>query len=119
VAHYFRNPELSPDAILPALRAGVFDSPTTFRIPAPDQLVVSNRQGFRQLLLDAIERGGRELVVDLLDCTYIDSSGFGMLVAVQRAARVAGGTLLFVRAGEDILALFELTKLDTLFQVTR
>lgn len=79
------------------------------------QLVVTNRQEFKQAILDAVEQGARLVVVDFSTSGYIDSSGLGALVSLSRRLRETGGDLRLVGLNEDLRSLFELTRLDALF----
>ena len=79
------------------------------------QLVVTNRQEFKQAILDAVEQGARLVVVDFTNSGYIDSSGLGALVSLSRRLRESGGDLRLVGLNEDLRTLFELTRLDALF----
>lgn len=79
------------------------------------QLVVANRQEFKQAILDAMEQGARLVVVDFTGSPYIDSSGLGALVSLSRRLRDAGGDLRLVGLNDDLRSLFELTRLDQLF----
>ena len=79
------------------------------------QLVVSNRQEFKQLVLDEVERGARQVVVDFANTAYIDSSGLGALVSLGKRIRESGGELRLAALNDDLRTLFELTRLDTLF----
>ena len=79
------------------------------------QLVVGNRQEFKQLVLDEVERGARQIVVDFANTAYIDSSGLGALVSLGKRIRESGGELRLAALNDDLRTLFELTRLDTLF----
>ena len=79
------------------------------------QLVVTNRQEFKQMVLDAMEQGARTVIVDFTDASYIDSSGLGALVSLSRRLRDAGGDLRLVGLSDELRTLFELTRLDALF----
>lgn len=82
------------------------------------QLVVGNRQVFKQLILDALDAGERRFVVDFTSTAYIDSSGLGVLVSLSKKIRDESGDLKLAGLNEDLKTLFELTKLDTLFNIT-
>jgi anti-sigma B factor antagonist len=90
-------------------------SGTTLVIEVEGQLVVSNRQEFKQAVLDAIEQGARLVVVDCARAGYIDSSGLGALVSLAKRVRELGGDLRLAGLNADLRALFELTRLDALF----
>jgi len=79
------------------------------------QLIVANRQELKQVVQDALDSGARHLLVDFTPTAYIDSSGLGALVSVNKKVREAGGELRLAGLNEDLRSLFELTKLDTLF----
>jgi anti-sigma B factor antagonist len=82
------------------------------------QLIVANRQDLKQVLQDALDGGARRFVIDFGPTAYIDSSGLGALVSINKKVRELGGELRLAGLNEDLRALFELTKLDTLFQIT-
>jgi anti-anti-sigma factor len=81
------------------------------------QLIVGNRQELKQKVLDELERGGRKFLIDFSQTGYIDSSGLGVLVSLSKKIREQGGELRLANLNDDLKTLFELTKLDTLFQI--
>lgn len=81
------------------------------------QLVVGNRQEFKQTVLHEVEKGTRRILVDFTDTGYVDSSGLGALVSLNKRLREAGGELRLTALNEDMRTLFELTRLDTLFKL--
>ena len=81
------------------------------------QLIVSNRQELKQKLLDELEKGGKKFLIDFQKTGYIDSSGLGVLVSLSKKIREQGGELRLANLNDDLKTLFELTKLDTLFQI--
>jgi anti-sigma B factor antagonist len=56
-------------------------------------------------------------VVDLSQVEFMDSTGLGALVAARTAATEAGGRLPLVCDRDRILRLFQITGLDTVFEV--
>ena len=82
------------------------------------QLIVGNRQELKQKILTELERGARKFVVDFSQTGYIDSSGLGVLVSLSKRIRESNGDLRLSNLNDDLKTLFELTKLDTLFQIT-
>ena len=79
------------------------------------QLVVTNRQEFKQAILDAVEQGARTVVIDFARTGYIDSSGLGALVSLSKRVRDAGGDIRLASLHDELRTLFELTRLDQLF----
>jgi anti-sigma B factor antagonist len=81
------------------------------------QLIVGNRQELKQKVLDELEGGERKFLIDFDNTGYIDSSGLGVLVSLSKKIREQGGELRLANLNEDLRTLFELTKLDTLFNI--
>jgi anti-sigma B factor antagonist len=81
------------------------------------QLIVGNRQELKQKVLDELEQGERKFLIDFARTGYIDSSGLGVLVSLSKKIREQGGELRLANLNDDLKTLFELTKLDTLFQI--
>jgi anti-sigma B factor antagonist len=88
-------------------------------IEVEGQLIVGNRQELKQLVLDAIDKGAKKVLVDFARTGYIDSSGLGVLVSLAKKIREGDGDLRLANLNDDLQTLFELTKLDTLFQISQ
>lgn len=86
-------------------------------IEVDGQLIVGNRQELKQKVLDEAEGGARKILVDFAGAGYIDSSGLGVLVSLAKRMRELGGDLRLANLNDDLQTLFELTKLDSLFQI--
>ncbi|MDH5235229.1 MAG: STAS domain-containing protein [Gemmatimonadota bacterium] len=86
-------------------------------IEVDGQLIVGNRQELKQRVLDEAEAGARKVLVDFANAGYIDSSGLGVLVSLAKRMRELGGDLRLANLNDDLQTLFELTKLDSLFQI--
>lgn len=68
--------------------------------------------------LDAqIQRGCRDLVVDLSAVTFIDSTGLGVLVGRLRMMRTQGGQLRLAAPAERVVKVFAITGVDRLFDI--
>ena len=81
------------------------------------QLVTANRHELKEAVLRELESGGKRFRVDFSDTGYVDSSGLGVLVSVSKRIREGGGSLQLSSLNEDLVTLFALTKLDTLFEI--
>lgn len=81
------------------------------------QLIVGNRQELKDDVLRLLSSGARKFLIDFKDTAYIDSSGLGVLVSLSKKIRERGGEMRLSNLNEDLRTLFELTKLDTLFQI--
>jgi len=72
---------------------------------------------FKQQLLDVIEQGANQVVVDLTDTTFIDSTTLGVLVGGVKRLRPNGGQLSIVCSDRNITKIFEITGLDRVFTI--
>jgi anti-anti-sigma factor len=61
------------------------------------QLIVANRQDLKQVVQDALDGGARKLLLDFTPTAYIDSSGLGALVSINKKVREVGGSLRLAR----------------------
>lgn len=82
------------------------------------ELVVGNRKALKDGVLERLAAGDRKFLVDFGEAGYIDSSGLGVLVSLSKQIREEGGDLRICGLDEDLRTLFELTRLDTLFDIT-
>jgi anti-sigma B factor antagonist len=64
----------------------------------------------------AVEGGHLQIVVDLQDTSFIDSSGLGALVAGLKKTRQHGGDLRIARAQKQIRTVLGLTNLDRILR---
>ena len=72
---------------------------------------------FKQQLLDVIGQGGREVVVDFTNTTFIDSTTLGVLVGGVKRLRSNEGQLALVCKDRNITKIFEITGLDRVFTI--
>jgi anti-sigma B factor antagonist len=71
----------------------------------------------KQELVDAVEDGCVNLLIDLEQVGFIDSSGLGVLVSGLRRVKERSGTLRLVCTKENILKIFRITGLEKVFPV--
>jgi len=72
---------------------------------------------FKQQLLDVISQGGKNVIVDFSNTTFIDSTTLGVLVSGLKRLRLQGGQLALVITDRSILKIFEITGLDRIFSI--
>ena len=65
-----------------------------------------------------IEQGEKNFVMDFSKCNFIDSTGLGVLVAVyKKIVEVNGSFELHSINNEQVLKIFKLTRLDSVFVI--
>jgi anti-sigma B factor antagonist len=67
-------------------------------------------------LHELIEEGKTQVVIDLKEVEFMNSSGLGLLIGGVSAMKNAGGMLKIANASEKIAALIKITKLSSLFE---
>ena len=72
---------------------------------------------FKQQLLDVIGQGGKHVIVDFSDTTFIDSTTLGVLVGGVKRLRTNDGQLSLVCSDRNITKIFEITGLDRVFTI--
>ena len=80
-----------------------------FVLAVEGELDMSTAPQFKQCLCEAIEHGRRDVVVDLLKVSFLDSTALGVLIAAQRRLVAEGGHMAVVCSHPQILDLFEIT----------
>ena len=82
----------------------------------PDRLMMADAADARAQLKDILSQGKGFLILDLIRTEILDSSGLAVLVSSLQAARKKGGDISLVGMGTNVRALFELTRLHTVFR---
>jgi anti-sigma B factor antagonist len=72
---------------------------------------------FKQQLLEVIGQGGKQVVVDFSNTTFIDSTTLGVLVGGVKRLRTNDGQLSLVCSDRNITKIFEITGLDRVFTI--
>jgi anti-sigma B factor antagonist len=72
---------------------------------------------FRQLIQDALQMGKKNIILNLREIVYIDSSGLGEMVTAHVTVSRQGGHLKLVQLSQRAHALVNLTRLHTLFEI--
>ena len=69
----------------------------------------------RERLVELVDGGARQVVVDLGRVDFLDSTGLGVLVGALKRLRAAGGSFALVCDKEPLLKIFRITALDQVF----
>jgi anti-sigma B factor antagonist len=72
---------------------------------------------FKQRVTELIEAGTPQLVIDLTQTTFLDSTGLGVLIGAVKRLRSRDGELVIVNTDETIAKTFEITGLDQIFTI--
>jgi anti-sigma B factor antagonist len=69
----------------------------------------------RQTLIEVVEGGAANVLVDMTEVDFLDSSGLGVLVGGLKRVKARDGSLEIVATEEKILKIFEITGLSKVF----
>ncbi len=71
----------------------------------------------RAALTEATEKGNHDLIVDLTQLEFLDSTGLGVLIGAHRRAAERGGSFRLIVADGPISRLLNITGLIAVFSV--
>ena len=71
----------------------------------------------RSAIMGEVERGTKHLLINLHRVGYMDSTGLGILIGGVKRLRESGGALLLIGPTPRIARIFEITGLNTIFNV--
>ena len=89
----------------------------THLIAVRGEVHVSTAPEFSERLNDAIAGGKTGVVIDMTGVDFIDSTGLSVLLNGLRRVTRARGAMLIACANPTVLRLFEITKLDSTFEI--
>ena len=81
------------------------------------ELDVHQAKELRTRLLEDLEDGGWQYILDMSHITYLDSSGLGMLVYLKKEIIRHGGRLTLTGLQDQVANVFCLTRLDEFFEI--
>ncbi len=76
----------------------------------------ANSPSLRKDLVGLVEAGTSQLVLDLGDVRFVDSSGLGMMVTLLKRAGMRGGVAL-CHMQPTVAATFRLARMDRVFPI--
>lgn len=82
-----------------------------------ERATLREASGFKKFMEKSIAEDGRNIVVDLNSCEFVDSSFFGVLVAGVKRLKIMNKKFLLVYDSQDKLPIFSATGLDKVFKV--
>ena len=81
------------------------------------RLSIINSDEIEEELLQLVKNGETSLFLDLYEIKFIDSAGFRSLLSVHIDAKLKNVEFAIINANEDILELFNLVELNTVFDI--
>jgi anti-sigma B factor antagonist len=81
------------------------------------EIHVTTAPAFSERLSDVIAKGKTSLILDLSGVDFIDSTGLSVLLNGLRSVTNADGRMALACSNPTVLRLFEITKLDSTFDI--
>lgn len=100
--------EAGPARLLDVREESIRDA---FILTLEGEFDLSSAPAVRAALDRAVDDGTRRIVIDMLDCSFVDSTGLGVLLHTAKRIEAAGGMAL-VCVDEQIRRLLGLTMID-------
>ncbi len=78
---------------------------------------IATASQFNDAIREQIKKGLPELVLDLTDMEYIDSTGIGILMDIKKNVLPKAHSLVLLNPKRSILKLMQLTGADQIFEI--
>lgn len=86
-------------------------------IVAPPELCASTARQWRDCLDHEVKAEHEEVHIDLSKTRFIDSSGLGVLLTLNKSLKARGASLKLVNPSSAVSQLIELTRLHRVFEI--
>lgn len=71
----------------------------------------------RKFIFKFVKGNTPGIILDLSKIEYLDSSGIGLFVTIQKTMNKYGGKLGLLNVSKEIIAMLKLATIDTLFKI--
>jgi len=82
-----------------------------------ERIDAHNSAGLKEMFLRLIEQGEVNIVVQLDTVRFIDSSGLGALLSGHKNVMAKSGRFILAGCKPQVLSMFELTRLNRIFEI--
>lgn len=89
---------------------------TVIRVSEP-RVDAHNSAELKDSILRVLETGERDVIVDLGEVDFIDSSGLGALLSGYKNANLHSSTFALAGLTPRVRSLFDLTRLNRVFEI--
>lgn len=92
-------------------------TPDSLTVTELSEMNAANSAGLRDEIRASLTASQTELNLDLSATRFIDSSGLGAVIALQKTMRARGGHLRLLRPSPVVLQILELTRLHRVLEI--
>ncbi|WBW95368.1 STAS domain-containing protein [Oceanirhabdus sp. W0125-5] len=86
----------------------------------PENFAVDEAAEFREKVNHLIIEGEKNFKLDFKNCTFIDSTGLGVLVSIYKKCKELNGSFhIYGVNNPKVMKIFKLTRLDNVLQIEK
>ena len=99
------------------IKSETSDGVTIYSFESGSKLTGANSDTFKEALAKHFAKPAEKIVIDLGNISYIDSSGFAVLLSTMRNSKTNSGRFGICNIPPKIMNTFKLLHLDKVFEV--
>ena len=97
------------------LKTEIVDNKLVGVLENTDRINATIAQEIKKELTNALVEGDYNLILDLSNIRFIDSTGIGVLISALKTSRQNEGSFILKSVQKDVMSLLTLMKLDKVF----
>jgi len=101
----------------PMIEVAENDSLVVVSVTGTDRITVANVAELKTTLIGKLKSKASKVVLDLANVKFMDSTGISVLISSLKASRENGNKFAIRNVNVDVMRLFELMKLDKIFEI--
>lgn len=86
-------------------------------ITIPENFSIEEAILIREKTYKMIEEGERHFILDFHNCSFVDSTGLGVMVGIYKKCAEVGGTTAIRSVQPSVMKILTMTRLDKVFEV--
>lgn len=95
----------------------IYDKEKFLLIEVKGDLDIYSEDEFRSFIEKEIEGADKDMVIDIKDLDYLDSTGLGLFMKIYKIAKEKDKTVSIINPKGNILKLFKITDLTDVFNM--
>lgn len=95
----------------------IYDKEKFLLIEVKGDLDIYSEDEFRSFIEKEIEGSDKDIVIDIKDLDYLDSTGLGLFMKIYKISKEKDRTVSIINPKENILKLFKITDLTDVFNM--
>src|SRR5699024_1456144 len=95
----------------------IYDKEKFLLVEVKGDLDIYAEDEFKSFIEREIEGADRDILIDIKDLDYIDSTGLGLFMKIYKIAKEKDRSVSIINPKENILKLFKITDLTDVFNM--